>query len=139
MNQVFGIGCDILLAVCSRNIFADEVTRERTLWRLLNVLERPDTAVDTNATVINATNDTEWTTRSWAVLEGLSSSPSIAKYILSTSGWVELLGVLIGHSKFTKSWPARFGAAKTLSRLLWDPNLGSFAGTSYRLFLDRKK
>lgn len=128
--QAFGIGCDTLLTVCSRHIFADEVTRERTLWRLMNVLERPDTRDDPNtaASPNNSDCTAERTTRGWAVLEGLSSSPSTANYILSTSVWVELLGVLVGYSKFTKSWSARTGAAKTLSRLLWDPNLGTFAG-----------
>ena len=95
----------------------------------MNVLERPDSRDGTDATAIDNYNDaTERTKQGWSVLEGLSSSPSIVNYILSTSGWVELLGVLVGYSKFTKSWSARTGAAKTLSRLLWDPNLGSFAG-----------
>jgi hypothetical protein len=100
----------------------------------LDVLERPD-KVDIQAAVANNCNDaTERTTRGWAVLEGLSSSPSIVNYILSSSGWVELLGVLVGYSKFTKSWSARTGAAKTLSRLLWDPNLGALAGKCYSTF-----
>lgn len=129
-----------MLTVCSRNIFADEVSKERTLWRLLNVLERPEPEDDTDATfdksgaAINSTRATDRNTRGWAVLEGLSSSPSIVNYILSTSSWVELLGVLVGYSKFTKSWSARTGAAKALSRLLWDPNLGSLAGKSSRYF-----
>ena len=106
----------------------------------MNVLERPeakdetDVALEKTKAAINSTHATDRNTRGWAVLEGLSSSPSIVNCILSTSNWVELLGVLVGYSKFTKSWSARTGAAKTLSRLLWDPNLGSFAGKSSRYF-----
>ena len=104
------------------------------------MLERPDPSDDTEGpldkptTVINSTHATDRTTCGWTVLEGISSSPSIVNYIISTSGWVELLGVLVGYTKFTKSWSARSGAAKTLSRLLWDPNLGSIAGKSYGQF-----
>jgi hypothetical protein len=70
--------------------------------------------------------------RGWSVLEALSSSPSIANLIFESSGWIELLGILVGYCKFTKLWTARIGAAKTLSRLLWDPQTGSSAGKNFK-------
>lgn len=66
--------------------------------------------------------------RGWLVLEALTSSNSVAAQILSSCGWLELLGVLVGYSSFTKVWTARIGAAKTLSRLMWDPVTGAIAG-----------
>jgi hypothetical protein len=61
---------------------------------------------------------------SWSVLEALSSDPQVAMQIVASSAWIELLGVLVGYSEFTKVMSARSGAAKTLSRLLWDPATG---------------
>jgi hypothetical protein len=123
-----------LLTVCSQHTFANAVVRETSLWRLLDLLERPepnetvDDEVDTSKSRDSFVDVSLCTIRGWTVLEGLSSSPSVVSDLLSTSGWVELLGVLVGYSKFTKRWTSRMGAAKTLSRHLWDPNLGSLAG-----------
>lgn len=64
----------------------------------------------------------------WTLFESLSSSPSIAPMILESSAWIELLGILVGYSEFTKVWIARVGAAKILSRLLWDPKTGHTLG-----------
>lgn len=66
--------------------------------------------------------------RGWTFLESLSSSPSIAPKIIESSAWLELLGILVGYSEFTKVWIARSGAAKILSRLLWDPKTGQTLG-----------
>jgi hypothetical protein len=68
--------------------------------------------------------------RGWALLESLSSSPSVAQKIVESSAWLELLGILVGYTEFTKVWIARVGAAKTLSRLLWDPKTGQSIGKS---------
>jgi hypothetical protein len=62
------------------------------------------------------------------LLESLSSSPAVADKIVESSAWIELLGILIGYNEFTKVWIARAGAAKTLSRLLWDPKTGPVIG-----------
>lgn len=75
------------------------------------------------------------TLKGWSILEGISSSPSIATEIISTSGWIELLGVLVGYTNFTKVLTARVGSAKTLSRLMWDPNVGPSTGTSFSFIL----
>jgi hypothetical protein len=66
--------------------------------------------------------------RGWMLLESLSSTSSIAGKIVESTAWIELLGILVGYSKFTKVWIARTGAAKTLSRLLWDPKTGPVIG-----------
>ena len=131
--KAFEIGSDILYLLGPKQVFADAVTRENTFWRLLHLLERPEAnesvALDVRQwgnvpPMINQRKD-----RAWSILEALSSSPSIADAILSSSSWIELLGVLVGYAKFTKLWTARVGAAKTLSRLLWDPKTGAGAGT----------
>jgi hypothetical protein len=107
--------------------------KENTLWRLIFLLERPE-ANENVDDKIDASPDTSLHALcGWTVLEGLSSSPSIVNCILSTSVWLELLGVLVGYKDFTKLWSARIGAAKALSRLLWDPSQDSRAGTYWNL------
>jgi hypothetical protein len=132
--QSFAVGGEILYSLSSKQSFADAVTRENSLWRLLRVLERPEpnedgAEISYRSDLSTSSLDTsQRMVRGWSVLEAISSSPSIAACILATTSWVELLGVLVGYSEFTKLWAARIGAAKTLSRLLWDPKLGSLAG-----------
>jgi hypothetical protein len=119
----------MLNVVSPRQCFADSVAKEGALWRLLSVLERPD---DNEGTTRGSSEQmlkaTQRKVQGWSVLSALSSSPSIATKLISSSGWLELLGVLAGYSAFTKSWTARTGAAKTLSRLLWDPVTGPLIG-----------
>lgn len=131
----------MLSTLAPMQTFADSAAREGSLWRLLSVLERsePDEEEQEGATAEeNQPSDTEEGTkrkaRGWHVLESLTSSPSIASQILSTSAWMELLGVLVGYTAFTKLWTARLGAAKTLSRLLWDPVTGSQASKSILVY-----
>lgn len=132
--QSFGIGGEILYALSPNQSFADSVTKENTLWRLLQLLERLEPnedgveGTDRSNEAATSLDVSLRKTRGWSVLEALSSSPSIATCLLSTSGWLELLGVLVGYSEFTRLWDARIGAAKTLSRLLWDPKMASLAG-----------
>jgi len=118
----------MLSTLAPRQIFADSVAREGALWRLLAVLERVEPH-EVEGSDDNPTKDHQQASqrkvRGWSVLESLTSSPSIARQLLSTSAWLELLGVLVGYTAFTKVWSARLGAAKTLSRLLWDPVAGS--------------
>lgn len=127
----------MLSMLAPRQTFADSVAREGSLWRLLSVLERsePDEGEQEGATSddnqsIDHQEGTKRKARGWHVLESLTSSPSVASQLLSTSAWMELFGVLVGYTAFTKMWAARLGAAKTLSRLLWDPVTGSVASTS---------
>ena len=64
----------------------------------------------------------------WSILESLVSSPSVSTSILKSSAWLELLGIVVGYSKFTTNLVARRGSAKALSRLLWDPTSSSITG-----------
>jgi hypothetical protein len=112
----------------SKQQFADAVSREKCLWRLFRVLERPQNNEHQDKVEAGSEEDEPRKRHGWLVLEALSSSPSIAMQLFHTSGWIELLGVLVGYSKFTRIWSARVGAAKTLSRLLWDPATGPLAG-----------
>lgn len=128
--QVFAIGEEILSIMSSRKPFADAVARESVLWRLVQVLERPDASENlTESSEVSASGQaSRRKVLGWSVLEALSSSPAVASQIVSLGTWIELLGVLAGYSEFTKVWAARSGAAKTLSRLLWDPATGSAIG-----------
>jgi hypothetical protein len=99
------------------------------LWRLLWVLERSDAREDADAKKQTGDHsDMLRKQRGWMLLESLSSSPSIAMKIVESTAWLELLGILVGYSGFTKIWIARIGSAKTLSRLLWDPKTGLVLG-----------
>jgi hypothetical protein len=114
--------------------FADAVAREGALWRLLWVLERADSADksdgsdDAKQQSTESQNDILRKQRGWLLLESLSSTPSVATKLVLSSAWLELLGILVGYGGFTKIWIARMGAAKTLSRLFWDPQTGPVAG-----------
>lgn len=115
----------------SKQSFAAAMVKEATLWRLLRVLERPDPSEISEFSSGAPAKADEASKRkilSWSVLEALSSSPAIALEIVTSSIWLELLGVLVGYSEFSKAWSARSGAAKTLSRLLWDPSTGPAIG-----------
>lgn len=103
----------------SRNAFAEAVASEGSLWRLLQVLERPDPGESSGSRA--EANATKQRAASWPLLEALASAPLIATELVSTSGWLELLGIAVGYAKFSTSWAARLGACSALSRLLWDP------------------
>jgi hypothetical protein len=127
-SKAFGVGCEILAMVSPKQAFADAVAKQGTLWRLLLVLQRPHANSDSDTG--DAAESQALAVRQqkgWALLEALSSSPSIASQLIQGSGWIELLGIVAGYSGFTKTWTSRQGAAKALSRLLWDPSTGSLA------------
>jgi hypothetical protein len=137
-SKAFDIGCDILYALSPRQSFADAVAKENSFWRLLHLLERKEPNDNVEDISVPEISDSSFDirqrkARGWSVLEALSSSPSIANLILESSGWIELLGILVGYGKFTKLWTARIGASKTLSRLLWDPQTGAVAGKFYTI------
>lgn len=127
-SKAFGVGCEILAMVSPKQAFADAVASQGTLWRLLHVLQRHDANSDRDTG--DATESQALAVRQqkgWSLLEALSSSPSIASQLIQGSGWIELLGIVAGYSGFTKTWTSRQGAAKALSRLLWDPSTGPLA------------
>ena len=111
----------------SKQGFVNAVAEQGALWRLLWILERPGGSDDASLDS-QGQNDMLKKQRGWTFLESLSSSPTIALKVLESSAWLELLGILVGYSEFTKVWIARSGAAKILSRLLWDPKTGQTLG-----------
>jgi hypothetical protein len=120
--QSFSIAGDILYSVCSRKCFADAVAMQGSLWRIIRLLERPEPNENGEATsevAVKSNYASQNKVIGWSVFEALCSSVLMVSNILSTTAWLELLGILVGYSKFTKVWIARLGAAKTLSRLLW--------------------
>ena len=134
----------------SRQAFADVIAAQDQLWRLLNVLHEQDDIesensannlishkiTDTKDLLANDNDNEHQSTfhymrrrrREWDVLEALAANSSIAKTILRSSAWLELLGIIVGYSQFTKLMVARLGAAKVLSKLLWDPENGPVLG-----------
>ena len=125
-----------------KQIFADAVAKQGALRCLLHVLEQKGIVspslqisdLDTEGNV-KGKGETSWQQetkqqeRGWSILQSLVSSPSVATAIIKSSGWVELLGIIVGYPGFTQLWTARNGAAKTLAQLLWDPNIGPLAGS----------
>jgi hypothetical protein len=126
-SQFIDVAGDILSYLSPAQFFADAVVSDATLWRLIRLLERrePDepSSGDESDEIISKRK-----ARAWSVLEALTSSPSIAAEILATTAWLELLGVIVGHQPCTRLYSSRLGAAKTLSRLIWDPSVGQLAG-----------
>jgi len=98
----------MLLAISGKQSFADAVSREGSFWRLLNVLERKepneDLTRDDSARAMENSLNSPSKDRGWLVLEGLSSSPSVASEMVTSSGWIELLGILTGYTRFTSMW-----------------------------------
>ena len=117
------------------------------MWRLLRVLEGPQDEAPNENRIKSSSFDKrtdqveqrdsgiqviiERQEHGWKILESLASSPSIARLLVKSSGWLQLIGILAGYEKFTKLWVDRKGAAKTLARLLWDPNTSPIAGTCF--------
>lgn len=132
--QTFEMGSEMLSVVCPKRSFADSVVKSGSLWRLFRVLERREIFEDHSDSASGEEVDvaSKRKAKGWDFLESLSSSPSVAGKLFSSSCWLELLGVLAGYGSFTQLWSARLGAAKTLSRLLWDPSVGPAGGTYRR-------
>ena len=120
--------------------FANSVARQGGLWRILQILER-GTANESSSSTYNSYEDEDELQaaiqshslakrqeRGWSFLESLASTPSVADCLVSSSAWLELLGIMVGYAKFTKLWAGRLGSAKTLTRLLWDPSTGTTIG-----------
>eukprot|EP00934_Nitzschia_sp_Nitz4_P000945 Nitzschia sp. Nitz4//scaffold10_size219509//158366//167608//NITZ4_001449-RA/size219509-augustus-gene-0.252-mRNA-1//1//CDS//3329532983//945//frame0 len=130
-SEAFEIGADVLAILCPKEQFANAIARQGALWRLLWLLERPDSSDEGKS----STSDLLRKQNGWMYLESLSSTPSVASKIVESSAWLELLGILVGYAEFTKTWVARTGAAKTLSRLLWDPKTGPVIAPLIQRFL----
>lgn len=140
-HKAFDCGTEALSIIASNQIFATHVAKECVLWRLVNVIERPNGNEIAKASPddVGETMDSKRKKVGWSTLEALSSSQAIASQIVSTGIWLELLGVVVGYSQFTKTWSARSGAAKILSKMLWDPSISSVIGKASSrkpIFLD---
>lgn len=97
----------------------------------MDVIERPDSHETENPPDgAGEKKDSKRKSLGWMILEALSSSRAIAYQIVSSGVWLELLGVVVGYTQFTKTWSARVGAAKTLSKMIWDPSAGTIIGTT---------
>lgn len=131
--QTFSLGCEILSILSPKQTFADAVAEQDSLWRLLWVLERPDGKEKATSSE-SLSSLSSRLQRGWTLLESLSSSSSIALRLVSSTGWLELLGIVAGYESFTKLFVSRLGAAKTLSLLLWDENTGPTAGELRLIF-----
>ena len=118
--------------------FADAVKdSSEVLRKLISTLEIYDSCLVHKANSIDAeVEDTsslkqermKYQQKQWSILESLASTPSVAKLLVTSSAWLELLGIVAGYSKFTKDLVGRQGATNTLHRLLWDPSTSPIAG-----------
>lgn len=140
-SEAFGIGSDILSILSVKQQFACAIVAQGSLWRLFSVLERPEdmeSHMDSYETEQDSNDDDvclEKKRRVWSMMESLSSTPAVAKKLVESTGWLELLGMLVGYSSFTKKMLARKGAAKNLSKLLWDPVTGTLIAPLLKQFL----
>lgn len=140
-SEAFEIGSDILSILSVKQQFAYAIVAQGSLWRLFSVLERPEdmeSNMDSYETKQDTNDDDESMQkkrRVWSMMESLSSTPAVAKKIVESTGWLELLGMLVGYSNFTKKMLARKGAAKILSKLLWDPVTGTMIAPLLNQFL----
>jgi hypothetical protein len=119
--------------------FADAISNLNSiLRRLVSRLEFYESGLSSNCDEdVNQVIEPqeEIISRQWAILESLASTTSVAKVLVASSVWLELLGVITGYSKFTKALVGRQGAAKTLFRLLWDPSTSPIAGKNSCYYL----
>lgn len=132
-SEAFDASRDILSIMSPKESFANAVAAQGAMWRLLSLLERPQLSQEENAAPLK--DEASRLQRNWAMLDSLSVSPFVASKLVRTTGWLELLGVVAGYSKFTKALASRQGAARTLSRLLWDTAAGPYIGPLVERFL----
>ena len=133
-ETVNSIGCEIGADLSSRQGFADCVARQGILWRLIQILEEPeDTDGDLNS--LDQTSIPKRKLTGWAMLEAMSAYGPVTSLLLESSSWLELLGVLCGYQGFTASFFSRLGAAKALSRMLWDNTASSRLSSLLSRFL----
>lgn len=105
-----------------------------TLRRLLTKLEFDDSESLGESDRIKEENMQR---RRWLILENLASISSVANVFVASSVWLELLGIIAGFFKFTKLHLSRQGAAKVLTRLIWDPSTGTVIGKKLGLSLNK--
>jgi len=117
VSETFSVGTEIINVLMARKIVVDAFISSGAIIRLLSLLERREDA--------NVEDTAKRQRVGWNQLEALVSSDTTITFILGSSGWLELLGILVGYAKFSTSFPSRLGAAKALSRLLWDPTTGA--------------
>ena len=122
-TEASGLGCDMGLELSTKQGFADTIARVQCLWRLFLILEAPEDT-DGEANNFESTTASNRKRTGWSMLEALSAYGPIASLLYQSSCWLELLGVLCGYHGFTKSFHSRVGAAKALSRMLWDKTTG---------------
>lgn len=66
--------------------------------------------------------------RRWLILENLACTPSVANVLITSSVWLELLGIITCYFHLCFIDMNRRGAAKVLSKLLWEPTTSSVTG-----------
>uniref|UniRef100_A0A7S1BP53 J domain-containing protein n=1 Tax=Corethron hystrix TaxID=216773 RepID=A0A7S1BP53_9STRA len=110
-NEAYEISFEIIKLMAPKQRFANAVAQQGELWRLLQVLERPNPIQEEQQEVASELVQAydRCHRRGWLVLESLASSTAIATVLAQTTGWIELLGILVGYSKFTKRLVARQG------------------------------
>ena len=126
-----------IFSIASTNpSFAETLSETGNMWQLIFDLATPARGdTESGHSSSQSLQFQQRKAREWSILEGLSSSPAVAEVIVKSSGWIELLGILVGYVHFTKRFTDRVAAAKLLSKLLWDSHAGHSLATSLGLVL----
>jgi hypothetical protein len=113
---------DIMMQLGPKQAFANALVECKLIPYLLRTLEFQRDSDDDNGTQQKIR---------WSTLESLASSSSVASDLVTSSGWLELLGIIAGCDRLTYDWTSREGSAKTLARLLYDPQVSTTAGERF--------
>ena len=131
-TEANALGCEMGLILSSKQGFANSIAKQNSLWKLLKILEVPEQADVNN---FDSKSVAKNKVTGWSMLESLSAYGAVTSLLLQSTCWLELLGVLCGYKGFTTSFFSRVGAAKALSRMLWDNVTGMGTYTVISRFL----
>ena len=109
---------EMMLQLAPKQAFADAIVACGRLPWLLTSVEKKH----------NINNVESHSNRLFSILESLASSTSVATYLVNSSGWLELLSMIAGYEGFAKTKVSRDGSARTLARLLFDPQVSTTTG-----------
>lgn len=130
-SESYIISCEILASLCTKESFADAISRQGELWRILKVL--CSLGEDRHEGEENLAKRAY--VNEWDLFESLATTPSIIYTLMKTIGWVQLLGIIVGYSKYSSKREARIASASILFQLLVDPKFGFLISSLLEKFL----
>lgn len=124
--ECFPIAIEILAELCPKQTFAEAVLKRGLIPWYLTLLEFLE---------CQSSEDTRKKNPRWSVLEFLVSCSAVATHLVNSSGWLELLALVVGCERFTTVWFNRNGSAQVLAQLLCDPQVSSIAASKLQKFI----